>query len=116
MTTINLKNFYYWYIQDPFIEVSEEVAEALRSNVRYEAAYQKRLARHKAQYSLYCEDEIEYSAYLHEPALHLQKVLELKERFVRLWNTLNSLPKVQGRRINVRELFFHFITKRQVLF
>ena len=38
MTTINLKDFYYWYIQDQFIEVSEEVAEALRASVRYEAA------------------------------------------------------------------------------
>ena len=39
MTTINLKDFYYRYIQDQFIEVSEEVAEALRASVRYEAAY-----------------------------------------------------------------------------
>ena len=40
MTTINLKDFYYWYTQDQFIEVTEEVAEALRASVRYEAAYQ----------------------------------------------------------------------------
>ena len=61
MTTINLKDFYYWYTQDQFIEVTEEVAEALRASVRYEAAYQRRLTRHKAQYSLDCEDGIEYS-------------------------------------------------------
>ena len=67
MTTINLKDFYYWYTQDQFIEVTEEVAEALRASVRYEAAYQRRLSRHKAQYSLDCEDGIEYSACLHEP-------------------------------------------------
>ena len=64
--SINLKDFYYWYIQDQFIEVSEEVAEALRASVRYEAAYQRRLTRHKAQYPLDCEDGIEYSACLHE--------------------------------------------------
>ena len=29
MTTINLKDFYYWYTQDQFIEVSDEVAEGL---------------------------------------------------------------------------------------
>ena len=98
MTTINLKDFYYWYIQDQFIEVSEEVAEALRASVRYEAAYQRRLTRHKAQYSLDCEDGIEYSACLHEPTP--QEVLELKERFIRLWNALNSLPEIQGRRID----------------
>lgn len=98
MTTINLKDFYYWYIQDQFIEVSEEVAEVLRASVRYEAAYQRRLTRHKAQYSLDCEDGIEYSACLHEPTP--QEVLELKERFVQLWNALNSLPEIQGRRVD----------------
>ena len=29
-----------------------------------------------------------------------QEVLELKERFIRLWNALNSLPEIQGRRID----------------
>ena len=42
------------------------MAEALRASVRYEAAYQRRLTRHKAQYPLDCEDGIEYSACLHE--------------------------------------------------
>ena len=38
MTTINLKDFYYWYIQDQFIEVAYEVAEALTASRRQEAA------------------------------------------------------------------------------
>ena len=91
-------NFYYWYTQDQFIEVTEEVAEALRASVRYEAAYQRRLTRHKAQYSLDCEDGIEYSACLHEPTP--QELLERMELFIRLWNALNSLPEIQGRRID----------------
>ena len=62
MTTINLKDFYYWYIQDQF------------------------------------EDGIEYSACLHEPTP--QELLERMELFVRLWNALNSLPEIQGRRID----------------
>ena len=98
MTIINLRDFYYWYTQDEYMEVSDDVAEALRASVRYEAAYQRRLTRHKAQYSLDCEDGIEYSACLHEPTP--QEVLELKERFVRLWNALNSLPEIQGRRVD----------------
>ena len=98
MTTINLKDFYYWYIQDQFIEVTEEVAEALRASVRYEAAYQRRLTRHKAQYSLDCEDGIEYSACLHEPSP--QELMDRKELFFRLWNALNSLPEIQGRRVD----------------
>ena len=38
MTIINLRDFYYWYTQDEYMEVSDDVAEALRASVRYEAA------------------------------------------------------------------------------
>ena len=48
MTTINLKDFYYWYTQDQFIEVSEKVAAVFLADARYEMAYQRRLSRHKA--------------------------------------------------------------------
>ena len=67
MTTINLKDFYPWYTHDEYIEVSEEVADELRANKLYEAAYQRRIVRNKAQYSLDCEDGIEYSACISEP-------------------------------------------------
>ena len=98
MTTINLREFYPWYISDEFIEVTEEVAEELRANRLYEAAYQRRLTRNKAQYSLDREDGIEYSACLHEPTP--QELLERMERFHHLWNALNSLPEIQGRRVD----------------
>ena len=94
----NLKDFYYWYTQDQFIEVSDEVAEVFVSDARHEMAYQRRLSRHKAQYSLDCDDGIEYSACLHEPTP--QELLERMELFIRLWNALNSLPEIQGRRID----------------
>ena len=29
MTTINLKDFYYWYLTDELVEVPDEVAEEL---------------------------------------------------------------------------------------
>ena len=98
MTTINLKDFYYWYTQDQFIEVSDEVAEVFVSDARHEMAYQRRLSRHKAQYSLDCDDGIEYSACLHEPTP--QELLERMDRFCHLWNALNSLPEIQGRRVD----------------
>ena len=96
MTIINLRDFYYWYTQDEYIEVSDDVAEALRASVRSEAAYTERARYNKAYYSLDADDGIEYSACLHE--LTPDEVLELKERFCRLWNALNSLPETQGRR------------------
>lgn len=98
MSTINLRDFYPWYIHDQFIEVSDAVAETLRASARYEAAYQRRRSRNRAQYSLDCGDGIEYSACLHEPTP--DEVLERKEQFCRLWNALNSLPEIQGRRID----------------
>ena len=52
----------------------------------------------KAFYSLDCDDGIEYSACLHEPTP--QELLDRVELFVRLWNALNSLPEIQGRRVD----------------
>ena len=98
MTTINLKDFYSWYTHDEYIEVPDEVAEELKADKRYEAAYRRRVTRNKAQYSLDCDDGIEYSACLHEPTP--QELLERMETFLRLWNALNSLPEIQGRRID----------------
>ena len=98
MTTINLKDFYAWYTHDEYIEVSDEVAAELRADKLYEAAYQRRVIRNKAQYSLDCDDGIEYSACLSEPTP--QELLERMERFCDLWNALNTLPETQGRRVD----------------
>ena len=98
MTTINLKDFYSWYTHDEYIEVSDEVAVELRADKLYEAAYQRRMIRNKAQYSLDCDDGIEYSACLSEPTP--QELLERMEHFCDLWNALNTLPETQGRRVD----------------
>lgn len=98
MTTINLKDFYPWYTHDEYIEVSDEVAEELRASRRREAAYAERVRYNKAFYSLDCDDGIEYSVCLHEPTP--QELLERVDLFVRLWNALNSLPEIQGRRVD----------------
>ena len=98
MTTINLRYFYPWYINDEYIEVSDEVAAELQANRLYEAAHQRRVTRNRAQYSLDCDDGIEYTACLSEPTP--QVLLERMERFCALWNALNTLPEIQGRRID----------------
>ena len=79
MTTINLKDFYSWHTHDEYIEVSDEVAAELRADKLYEAAHQRRIVRNKAQYSLDCDDGIEYSACLHEPTP--QELLERMDQF-----------------------------------
>ena len=97
MTTINLKDFYYWYLTDVLVEVPDEVAEELIASKRREAAHAERVRYNKAYYSLDCDDGIEYSACLHEPSP--QELMDRKELFFRLWNALNSLPEIQGRRV-----------------
>ena len=98
MTTINLKDFYSWYTTDEYIEVSDEVAAELRADKLYELAHQRRIVRNKARYSLDCDDGIEYSACLSEPTP--QELVERMERFCALWNALNTLPEIQGRRVD----------------
>ena len=38
MTTINLKDFYYWYLTDELVEVPDEVAEELMASKRREGS------------------------------------------------------------------------------
>ena len=97
MTPINLKDFYYWYLTDELVEVPDEVAEELMASKRREAAHAERVRYNKAYYSLDCDDGIEYSACLHEPSP--QELMDRKELFFLLWNALNSLPEVQGIRV-----------------
>ena len=98
MTTINLKDFYAWYTHDEYIEVSDEVAAELRADKLYELAHQRRIVRNKAQYSLDCDDGIEYSACLSGSTP--QELVERMERFCALWNALNTLPEIQGCRVD----------------
>lgn len=98
MTTINLKDYYPWYLTNEYIEVTDEVAEALMASKRAEAAHAERVRYNRAYYSLDCDDGIEYSACVHEPSP--QELLDRKEMFFRLWNALNSLPELQGRRVD----------------
>ena len=68
MTTINLKEFFYWYRTDEYIEVTDEVAEELRADKRYVVTHHRRMKRNKANYSLDADDGIEYAACEFEPS------------------------------------------------
>ena len=98
MTTINLKDFYYWYLTDEPLVVPDAVAEELLAGKRYEPTHQRRLKRNNAQYSLDAGDGIENSACEFEPSP--QELLDRKEDFERLCRALNSLPETQGRRVD----------------
>jgi DNA-directed RNA polymerase specialized sigma subunit, sigma24 homolog len=98
MKTINLRDFYYWYTQDEFIEVSDEVAEEMLADKRHQKSQERQMFRYKAQYTLDADNGIEAAAIIHttdDP----ESILEMKERFCSLCRALNSLPEIQGRRI-----------------
>ena len=109
MTTINLKDYYPWYLTNEYIEVPDEVAAELRAGKLAEAAHAERVRYNKAYYSLDCDDGIEYSACLHEPTP--QELLDRVDLFVRLWNALNSLPEIQGRRVDAHLILGKSIRK-----
>ena len=98
MTTINLRDFYPWYTHDEFVDVPEVIAAELLTGRRYEKAYQRRTYYNKAHYSLDAEDGIESEAIVcHNDSP--ERVFDLMERHCSLCRALNSLPEIQGRRI-----------------
>ena len=62
MKKINLRELYPdVYTTDFFVDVTEEVMETIRAAERAETAYERKMYRYKAQYSLDCENGIENS-------------------------------------------------------
>ena len=60
MQKINLRDLYPdVYQNDHFVEVTEDVLETIRAAERAEAAYDRRMYRYKAHYSLDCDNGIE---------------------------------------------------------
>jgi len=103
MQTINLKDFYYWYTTDEFIEVSDEVAEEMFKGKRNEKIHNQRMRRNKSIYSLDCGDSIEASAITYIDDLP-ENICGKMEQYCRLCSALNSLPEIQGRRIDAHYL------------
>ena len=101
MKKINLRDFYSWYERDEYIEVSDEVAAELYKGKRYEKIHDQRVRRNKSFYSLDMDDGIEASVISHYSDCP-EYVLSLKERYCNLCRALNSLPEIQGRRIEAR--------------
>ena len=60
MKKVNLRDLYPdVYKTDYFVEVTEDVLETIRAAERAEAAYDRRMYRYKAHYSLDCDNGIE---------------------------------------------------------
>lgn len=97
MAKINLKNYYPFQKNDIIIDVPDEVAEAFCEFERLEAAYQRRLYRHKAHYSLDRDDGAEYDALF--ISLSPYEIYERKVTYEQLHAAITRLPDKQAKRI-----------------
>jgi DNA-directed RNA polymerase specialized sigma subunit, sigma24 homolog len=97
MTKINLRDYYPFYSVDIFVNVPDEVAITLLESKRQEAAYRRRIYRHKAQYSLDRGDGIEHDTCF--VSLSPSEVYEQKNIAEQLHTAITSLPGKQGKRI-----------------
>lgn len=95
---INLQELYLdYYTTDTFVEVSDEVLDAIRDENRTTAAHERQKYRHRAQYSLDCGDELETAA-LRQP-LSPETSMEDRQLREELISAVMALPDKQARRI-----------------
>ncbi len=108
MKTINLRYCYPYYTGDVFVEVSEEVAEALLLMRREENNRTRKIWYHKAYYSLDCEDGIENCAFDFTAKSPEEILLEQEEEQLflatleHLSEAMDNLTDIQARRIHAR--------------
>lgn len=84
------------------IEVTDEVAQELRADKRFEFNCWRQAKRNKANYSLDAEDGIENEMCEFEPSP--EEFISRMVRIQRLCCALNRLPPAQGRRIDAHYL------------
>ena len=101
MKKVNLRDLYPdVYKNDHFVEVTEDVLETIRAAERAEAAYDRRMYRYKAHYSLDCDNGIE-NAILLKPQTP-EMLLEEKQLREQLYAAVMALPEKQAKRIYAR--------------
>lgn len=97
MVTINLRDFYPWYKEDIFVEITDEMLEAMKAADRQEAAYKRRTYYHKAQYSLDCHDGMENDVLHHSPSP--EEIYMSEEATRKLYAAIAQLTAIQQRRL-----------------
>ncbi|RJE47926.1 RNA polymerase subunit sigma-24 [Dehalobacter sp. MCB1] len=110
MERINLRDYYPFYQFDFFVEVADEIASSLKLFKLSEKAYQLRIYRHKAYYSLDRGDGIEQEIVF--ISLSPQEIYERKVTNRELYAAINSLPEKQAKRIYA--YFFLGISKAAI--
>lgn len=111
MQKINLRELYPdVYKTDAFLEVTDEVQAVFLADKRAEAAYERKMYRYKAQYSLDCGNGIETAVIQHP--LTPEEILEDKQFRDCLHAAVMELPDKQAKRIYAR--FYLDMTTKEI--
>ena len=111
MKYINLRELYPdVYKTDTLVEVTEEVFAVIRASDRAEDAYKRRMYRHKAQYSLDCNNGIEKVVMVQPPTP--EEILEDKQLREQLYAAVMALPDKQAKWIYAR--FYLGMTVKEI--
>ena len=96
MKIINLRELYPdVYKTDTYVEVTEEVLDAIQAAQRMDAAYERRMYRHKAHYSFDYGNGIEKATVTHVPTP--EDIFEARQQQERLYAAVMSLPEKQAK-------------------
>ncbi|WP_418792572.1 sigma factor-like helix-turn-helix DNA-binding protein [Phosphitispora sp. TUW77] len=110
MKRINLREFYPFYTNDFFVEVSDKLADLLKLLKRKEHADFERRRVYKAYYSLDAGEGIEKEVVL--LVLSPEEIYERKMSKQELYAAINSLPEKQSKRIYAH--FFLEMSKAEI--
>ena len=109
MTIINLKRYYYPLVKtDVFMEVPDEIADALLHLRREENNRKSKMFYHKAYFSLDCEDGIENDAIGWEQPSPEQLMIQAEDEAAHelllehLREAIGQLTPTQARRLHMR--------------
>lgn len=109
MTVINLKKYYYPLVKtDVFVEVPDEIADALLHLRREENNRERKVWYHKAYFSLDCEDGIENDAIGWAQPSPEQLMIQAEEEAAHeillehLQEAIGQLTPTQARRLHAR--------------
>ena len=104
MITINLKEIYpYYFTEDKFIDVPDELAQVFKEYAKAEETYERTKRRYKATYSLDREDGIERDILF--VSLSPDELYERKLTQEQLHAAIASLPDKQAKRIYAHFFF-----------
>ncbi|WP_020073538.1 RNA polymerase sigma factor [Faecalispora sporosphaeroides] len=110
MITVNLKDLYYWCKEDVFVEITEEMLEAMKAADRQESAYKRRTYYHRAHYTLDMGDGIANEC-VTKPETP-EEIYIKEETTQEIEDAIENLTEAQKRRL--RQRYFEGMKIKQI--